>query len=125
MGESPSEPFRYVLSPRPTPASKLYLGKRLQWASEEEKACLEHVEVCPESFRYAGSISRRVSEDGGAALIIDYGDDKIITDSLQAIRKHKFTSVLDDPGSADLSAHVDFGAIRHAATEAAGEQTFP
>ncbi|KAG6556522.1 hypothetical protein Mapa_001848 [Marchantia paleacea] len=119
VGESPCEPFRYVLSPRPTPASKLYLSKRLQWASEEEKSNLEHVEVCPESFRYTGSISRRISEDGGAALIIDYGDDKIITDSLQAIRKHKFTSVLHDPGSADLSAHVDFGAIKHAATEAA------
>ncbi|KAL2636320.1 hypothetical protein R1flu_007799 [Riccia fluitans] len=119
IGESPGEPFRFVLSPRPTTASRRYLTKRLSWATEEEKANLDHVEVCPLSFKYTSTIAKRISEDGGGALIIDYGDDGIIKDSLQAIRKHKFTPVLEDPGLADLSAHVDFRAIRHAATEAA------
>lgn len=39
---------------------------------------------------------------------------------LQAIRKHKFVNILDDPGSADLSAYVDFASIRHCAEEASG-----
>jgi NADH dehydrogenase [ubiquinone] 1 alpha subcomplex assembly factor 7 len=39
---------------------------------------------------------------------------------MQAIRKHKFVHLLDDPGSADLSAYVDFASIRHSAEEASG-----
>lgn len=39
---------------------------------------------------------------------------------LQAIRKHKFVNILDDPGSADLSAYVDFASIQHSAEEASG-----
>jgi len=39
---------------------------------------------------------------------------------MQAIRKHKFVNLLDDPGSADLSAYVDFASIRHSAEEALG-----
>lgn len=40
---------------------------------------------------------------------------------LQAIRKHKFVNVLDSPGDADLSAHVDFNALKHVVKDAAGE----
>jgi len=39
----------------------------------------------------------------------------------QAIRKHEFVKVLQDPGSADLSAYVDFAAIKHAVEDAAGK----
>lgn len=39
---------------------------------------------------------------------------------MQAIRKHKFVHILDNPGSADLSAYVDFASIRHSAKEASG-----
>jgi len=39
---------------------------------------------------------------------------------MQAIRKHKFVNLLDNPGSADLSAYVDFASIRHSAQEASG-----
>lgn len=39
---------------------------------------------------------------------------------LQAIRKHKFVNILDNPGSADLSAYVDFASIRHSAEEVSG-----
>lgn len=37
--------------------------------------------------------------------------------SLQAICKHEFVDVLKDPGSADLSAYVDFEALRYAVKE--------
>ncbi|KAI8533856.1 hypothetical protein RHMOL_Rhmol10G0042100 [Rhododendron molle] len=36
---------------------------------------------------------------------------------IEAIRKHKFVDILDNPGTADLSAYVDFASIRHAAEE--------
>ncbi|KAL8251278.1 hypothetical protein R6Q59_034971 [Mikania micrantha] len=108
--------FRIVLSPQPTPAT-LYLLKRFKWARTEELTKLEHVEVCPRAMDLTQTIAKRISSDGGGALIIDYGLDAIVSDSLQAIRKHKFVNILDDPGSADLSAYVDFPAIKNSAEE--------
>lgn len=109
--------FRFILSPHPTPAS-LYLMKRCTWAAKEEIAKLEHIEICPKGMELSSAIAKRIGADGGGALVIDYGLNGIISDSLQAIRKHKFVDILDNPGSADLSAYVDFPSIRHSAEEA-------
>ncbi|CAA3012497.1 NADH dehydrogenase [ubiquinone] complex I, assembly factor 7 [Olea europaea subsp. europaea] len=111
--------FRFVLSPQPTPAT-LYLMKRFKWAETEEIARLSHIEVCPKAIDLTQEISKRIAIDGGGALIIDYGVNGIVSNSLQAIRKHKFVDILDNPGSADLSAYVDFAAIRHSAEEVPG-----
>ncbi len=75
--------FRFVLSPGPTTASSLYLAKRMKWASLEEKAKIEHVEVCPSALKLTAEIARRVGEDGGGALVVDYGEDVMVSDSLQ------------------------------------------
>ncbi|KAK2657970.1 hypothetical protein Ddye_011022 [Dipteronia dyeriana] len=109
--------FCFVLSPQPTPAS-LFLMRRCKWAAAEEIAKLEHMEVCPKAMELTSTIAKRISSDGGGALIIDYGLNGVVSDSLQAIRKHKFVDILDNPGSADLSAYVDFASIRHSAEEA-------
>uniref|UniRef100_A0A0D9YB45 Protein arginine methyltransferase NDUFAF7 n=1 Tax=Oryza glumipatula TaxID=40148 RepID=A0A0D9YB45_9ORYZ len=112
--------FRFVLSPQPT-ASLLFLSKRCGWASSEELEKVEHIEVCPKAMEITEQIADRISSDGGGALIIDYGKDGIVSDSLQAIRKHMFVHILDNPGSADLSAYVDFASIRHSAKEASDD----
>ncbi|KDP45470.1 hypothetical protein JCGZ_09719 [Jatropha curcas] len=109
--------FHFVLSPQPTPAT-LYLMKRCKWAATEEIEKLNHIEVCPKAMDLTHTIAKRISSDGGGALIIDYGLNGIISDSLQAIRKHKFVDILDNPGSADLSAYVDFASVKHSAEEA-------
>ncbi|XP_050217997.1 uncharacterized protein LOC126668835 [Mercurialis annua] len=109
--------FRFVLSPQPTPAT-LYLMKRCKWAATEELEKLNHIEVCPKAMDLTRTISQRISSDGGGALIIDYGLNSVVSDSLQAIRKHKFVDILDNPGSADLSAYVDFASVKHSAEEA-------
>ncbi|XP_042023268.1 protein arginine methyltransferase NDUFAF7 homolog, mitochondrial-like isoform X1 [Salvia splendens] len=108
--------FRFVLSPQPTPAA-LYLAQRCKWSRAEEFAKLSQIEVCPKAIDLTQEIANRISVDGGGALMIDYGLNGVIADSLQAIRKHKFVDILDNPGSADLSAYVDFEAIRHSAEE--------
>ena len=64
-------------------------------------------------------VTARVAAHGGGALAVDYGEEGPIAHSLQAIRQHSFVDVLDRVGSADLSAHVDFGALRIAANGAA------
>ena len=65
-----------------------------------------------------GEIACRIAEHGGAALVIDYGHAASATgETLQAVRNHAFAPVLDDPGEADLTAHVDFEALSRAAGE--------
>jgi SAM-dependent MidA family methyltransferase len=63
-----------------------------------------------------GAIAHRIATHGGAALIIDYGyDTPGFGETLQAVESHSFADVLRDPGAVDLSAHVDFTALGHAA----------
>ncbi len=63
-------------------------------------------------------IAKRVRDHGGAALIIDYGHVRSEAgDTLQAIARHSFTDPLKAPGQADITAHVDFEALAHAADD--------
>ena len=72
------------------------------------------MEVGVQSMSMAASIAKRIAQHGGAGLIIDYGQDRLIEHSLQAIKKHNFVHPLSLPGEADLSCHVDFSALRQA-----------
>lgn len=74
--------FRFVLSPQPTPAA-LYLAQRCKWAKAEEIAKANQIEVCPKAIDLTQGIANRIAVDGGGALIIDYGLDGIVSDSLQ------------------------------------------
>lgn len=57
--------------------------KRCKWAATEELAKLDQIEVCPKAMELTQSIANRISSDGGGALIIDYGLNAVISDSLQ------------------------------------------
>lgn len=74
--------FQFVLSKQPTPAT-LYLLKRFKWAENEDIGKLEQVEVCPKAMELTQEIAKRIGSDGGGALIIDYGQNGIVSDSLQ------------------------------------------
>ncbi len=64
------------------------------------------------------SIATRVRDQGGAALIIDYGHVRSDAgDTFQAIVGHSFADPLKDPGQADITAHVDFQALARAAED--------
>jgi NADH dehydrogenase [ubiquinone] 1 alpha subcomplex assembly factor 7 len=57
-------------------------------------------------------IGRRTRDNGGAALIIDYGHLRSDAgDTFQAIARHTFTDPLKAPGLCDVTAHVDFQAL--------------
>ncbi|MFZ1989263.1 MAG: SAM-dependent methyltransferase [Alphaproteobacteria bacterium] len=82
------------------------------------------LELSGASRTIAAEIGRRLSQQPGRALIIDYGySGERHGDTLQALRKHKKISPLDDVGFADLTAHVDFAALAQAA-EKEGAQSF-
>lgn len=73
------------------------------------------VEISPAMAAIVSGIGARIADQGGAALIIDYGDWASQGDTLQALQAHQSTDPLAAPGAADLTAHVDFAEIaRHA-----------
>ena len=77
------------------------------------------VELCEPALVFARCLATRLTRHPGAALLIDYGTaDGSNGDSLQAIRDGKPADPLADPGSADLTAHVDFAALAAAARDA-------
>jgi SAM-dependent MidA family methyltransferase len=68
-------------------------------------------------------IAARVRDFGGAALIIDYGHARSDAgDTFQAVAQHAYADPLKNPGQADITAHVDFEALKRA-TEAAGARS--
>jgi SAM-dependent MidA family methyltransferase len=84
----------------------------------------EIVETSPAREEAVGSIATCLAAKGGVALFIDYGHERSAPgDTLQAVRGHRFSPVLADPGEQDLTSHVDFEAIANAARDAGGSVT--
>lgn len=76
-------------------------------------------EVSPASLSIAHALGQRIAEQGGAALVIDYGHAiSGVGDTLQAVRAHDYADVLATLGEADLTAHVDFAALARAVIQA-------
>jgi NADH dehydrogenase [ubiquinone] 1 alpha subcomplex assembly factor 7 len=73
------------------------------------------VEVCTHGMSAMETLMKRMVDSGkAAALIIDYGKDEHMTDTLRGIRGHKFVNPLLAPGDIDLSAWVSFKQLRWA-----------
>jgi len=109
---SSSPGLELVLSPGLTPAGALMIPRRLERVPKERKEGLRQLEISPRTLAVWERVAARLEAHGGAALAIDYGEEGPIGDSLRAIKNHEFVDVLRDPGSADLSVYVDFGAMR-------------
>jgi SAM-dependent MidA family methyltransferase len=66
-------------------------------------------------LRDEGSIERlsqRLVQQGGAALIIDYGHARLgFGDTLQAVRNHQYADPFAHPGEADLTTQVNLGEL--------------
>jgi NADH dehydrogenase [ubiquinone] 1 alpha subcomplex assembly factor 7 len=90
--------FVFTLAPRPDPTQNLPVA--------ENGAIIESSAA---SQQIASELARRIRSNAGAALIIDYGyAGPAVGDTLQAVRAHDYAPVLESPGAADLTAHVDF-----------------
>ena len=77
------------------------------------------VETCAPARTIAAAIGARIAQAGGAALVVDYGDWRSNGDTFQAVAGHAPADPFAAPGEADLTAHVDFEALAHAAAPAA------
>lgn len=111
--DTSGEKLAFCVAPHPTPLDRWPNGAR-----QENEGKVRA--ICPMAEKLGEAIGRRLYRQGGAALFIDYGYDGrageiALGDTLQALRDHQPVSVLDDPGSADLTAHVDFAEFARAA----------
>ncbi|CAN5394931.1 SAM-dependent methyltransferase [soil metagenome] len=70
------------------------------------------VETSPAAVAMLGDLARRIVDQGGALLVIDYGyQGPAIGDTLQAVKAHAFANPFEAPGEHDLTAHVDFATL--------------
>ena len=82
------------------------------------------VEICPAALALGAALGTRLGHQPGAALFVDYGYfPSVPGPTLQALQWHNPVPVLTAPGTADLSAHVDFAAFADAA-RAGGANTY-
>ena len=118
--EAGGDGFRPALASAPSPAAAL-IAPNLDPAGLPPGSV---VEVAPAGIALAGAIGARLTADGGATVIIDYGHAASAAgDTLQAVRGHRRHPVLAEPGAADLTAHVDFAALATPRREAARGST--
>ena len=73
------------------------------------------LEINFESRKFIEKLSRFIKENNGGAIFFDYGYTFNHGDTFQAVKDSKFVNPLDDPGNADLTAHVDFNDLYHQA----------
>ena len=62
------------------------------------------------AMNYIKKISRKISVHDGALLTFDYGyySNKKNKDTLQSVRKHNYFHLLNEPGSADITHHINY-----------------
>ena len=101
--------LRFVQAKFPTPTlqlvdTKYYNGKK-------------GIEISPKTGVIIQHLSDRIDKFGGGALIADYGENEYAADSFRGFKNHKLHDVLRNPGTADLTADVDFSYIRRHCSE--------
>ncbi|WP_343289185.1 class I SAM-dependent methyltransferase [Wolbachia endosymbiont of Encarsia formosa] len=71
------------------------------------------VEVCLAGTEILNKLENKIVNNGGAALIIDYGYVyPSYKSTLQSIRQHKYTNFLENVGNSDITALVNFQALK-------------
>jgi NADH dehydrogenase [ubiquinone] 1 alpha subcomplex assembly factor 7 len=107
--------LRIVLSPNVSPACKTLLNVNPETGQMEgdDSPIGQVCEVCPEGILLMQDIAKVLQSNGGAALVVDYGQEGS-SDSLRGFSRHQQVNFLSRPGRVDITADVDFSALRHA-----------
>jgi SAM-dependent MidA family methyltransferase len=76
------------------------------------------IETSPAAAALMAEISQRLRDQGGAALIIDYGHMELRSGAtMQALKSHQKVDIFAHPGDADITAHVDFELLQQVAED--------
>eukprot|EP00794_Sanderia_malayensis_P020207 gene20207-22183_t len=104
--DADSSGLRFVLAP----------GKSVVAGLIPKHTTLDVYEICPDSGVIAERMSKRIANNGGSSLIIDYGYDNASSNSLRSFRNHELENdILKNPGLADITANVDFSFLKRSA----------
>lgn len=116
VGLSESGALRFMPSPKP---EMVNIHARLRGKMLKAPAMPGTIVECSYATEAAArAIGSHIDTYGGISLIIDYGHEAGTSgDTLQAVRDHRYADPLEEPGAADITAHVDFSAIRHVASQ--------
>ncbi|MDC1077772.1 SAM-dependent methyltransferase [Candidatus Pelagibacter sp.] len=69
----------------------------------------EIIEYSPGSFKYLEDICSLLKKNDGGILIIDYGYlDLKMHETLQAIKDHKYSNILENIGDSDITYNINF-----------------
>ena len=72
------------------------------------------IELCPAIAGVVEQMAARAKTHPFAGLVIDYGYGKpALGDTFQALANHEYVDPLEEPGRADVTAHVDFSQLLH------------
>ncbi|MBO9576479.1 MAG: SAM-dependent methyltransferase [Sphingobium sp.] len=76
------------------------------------------VERNPAAEAIMAGLAARIAKQGGVLLALDYGyEGPLAGDTLQAMSAHAYADPLAEPGTRDLTAHVDFAMLAAVARE--------
>ena len=72
------------------------------------------VEVCDEAVSIMKYIEYKILQNGGAAVIIDYGYINCpYKSTVQSVKAHQYNPLFENIGESDITAHVDFSVLRN------------
>ena len=108
--------LRFVIPPDTTPAARSLLNidkdGNASKVDDDDAQVGDILEICPEGMMLVQDIASRIEESQGAAIIVDYGSPVGSGDTLRAFSKHEQVHVLSHPGQVDVTADVDFHALK-------------
>ena len=85
---------------------KKNLDKFLYYKMPYKKNLIEYPII---TIHYLKTISSKINKYGGALLVFDYGyNKKNCKNTLQSVRKHKFSNILSKVSTSDITSHVNF-----------------
>ena len=71
------------------------------------------IEYSPKTFKYLKTICNIIQKNDGGILIIDYGYLKPkMSETLQAVNKHKYSNVLENIGDTDITYNINFNLLQ-------------
>jgi len=110
------EKLRFVISRHETPVVSLLRN----FHPELLAGSRNHLEISLAAIQIYTELTKRLERDGGMGLIIDYGHEGTKEDTFRGFYRHALHDPLLNPGTADLTADVDFSIIK----KVCGEKAF-
>ncbi len=76
------------------------------------------IEYSPKTFKYLNTILKKIEKNNGGILIIDYGYlNAKMQESLQAVKNHKYSNILENIGDTDITYNISFNLFKQFADQ--------